>query len=245
MMIAARNAFLMGDGKPTARDYVQDGLIAMWDGIENAGWGVHDAAATVWKDLSGGGNDVPVTNAFSWTPNSIESPNSSFVPLAAQSGAFSSSQGTIEAVFSIKNAAFNASFGRVWSADTADSPNYRLALLVSKDSLALAIQCGLINSSKFAETGIATIQRDSIVSATFYRGSTSNMGIVVNGINHALQGFSGVSVGTGKLCMFGDNSMRAGTNIYGSICSLRSYSRALSTAEIAANYEIDAARFGL
>lgn len=41
---------------PTARDYVQDGLIAMWDGIENAGWGVHDAAATVWKDLIGSNN---------------------------------------------------------------------------------------------------------------------------------------------------------------------------------------------
>lgn len=35
----------------TAKDYVQDGLVAMWDGIENAGWGVHDSNATVWKDL--------------------------------------------------------------------------------------------------------------------------------------------------------------------------------------------------
>ena len=39
--------------KRTARDYVQDGLIAMWDGIENAGWGTHDPNATVWKDLAG------------------------------------------------------------------------------------------------------------------------------------------------------------------------------------------------
>ena len=39
---------------PTARDYVQDGLIAMWDGIENAGWGVHDPNATVWKNLISG-----------------------------------------------------------------------------------------------------------------------------------------------------------------------------------------------
>lgn len=38
----------------TARDYVQDGLVAMWDGIENAGWGVHDDTATVWMDLVGG-----------------------------------------------------------------------------------------------------------------------------------------------------------------------------------------------
>lgn len=37
----------------TARDYVQNGLVAMWDGIENAGWGTHDSNATVWKDLVG------------------------------------------------------------------------------------------------------------------------------------------------------------------------------------------------
>ena len=35
--------------------YVQDGLVAHWDGIENAGAGVaHDPAATTWKDLVGG-----------------------------------------------------------------------------------------------------------------------------------------------------------------------------------------------
>ena len=34
--------------------YVQDGLIACWDGIENAGVGVHNPSATVWKDLVGG-----------------------------------------------------------------------------------------------------------------------------------------------------------------------------------------------
>lgn len=37
----------------TAKDYVQDGLVAMWDGIENAGWGVHDSNAIAWKDLVG------------------------------------------------------------------------------------------------------------------------------------------------------------------------------------------------
>lgn len=34
--------------------YVQDGLVACWDGIENAGVGMHDANATVWKDVVGG-----------------------------------------------------------------------------------------------------------------------------------------------------------------------------------------------
>ena len=38
---------------PTASNYVRDGLIAMWDGIENVGFGVHDESATSWKDLAG------------------------------------------------------------------------------------------------------------------------------------------------------------------------------------------------
>ena len=47
---------------PTARDYVQGGLVAMWDGKENAGWGVHDATATTWKDLVGGNDFVNIGN---------------------------------------------------------------------------------------------------------------------------------------------------------------------------------------
>lgn len=37
----------------TAADYIQDGLIVMWDGIENVGYGVHDDNATIWSDLAG------------------------------------------------------------------------------------------------------------------------------------------------------------------------------------------------
>ena len=37
----------------TASRYIQDGLLACWDGVENAGVDVHDPSATVWKDLSG------------------------------------------------------------------------------------------------------------------------------------------------------------------------------------------------
>ena len=33
--------------------YVQDGLVAQWDGIDNAGTGTHDPAATTWKELKG------------------------------------------------------------------------------------------------------------------------------------------------------------------------------------------------
>ena len=45
-------------GAPNANPYVTDGLVLHYDGIWNAGLGVHDAAATVWKDLSATGNDA-------------------------------------------------------------------------------------------------------------------------------------------------------------------------------------------
>ena len=62
MQLAARNGAWAksGGGVPTARDYVQDGLIAMLDVIENSGFGTNDANTTVWVDLSGNGNDVNV-----------------------------------------------------------------------------------------------------------------------------------------------------------------------------------------
>ena len=44
MLIAARESFAAAARKPTARDYVQDELVAMWDGKENAGWGQHNAS---------------------------------------------------------------------------------------------------------------------------------------------------------------------------------------------------------
>lgn len=62
---------------PTARDYIQDGLVAMWDGIENAGWGVHDASARTWKNLVGD-IDLPLDDYPSqiyFTSNSLYTSN--------------------------------------------------------------------------------------------------------------------------------------------------------------------------
>lgn len=39
---------------PTAADYIQDGLVNLWDAVENADWGVHTDYATSWTDLVGG-----------------------------------------------------------------------------------------------------------------------------------------------------------------------------------------------
>ena len=51
-----------------AYSYVQRGLAACYDGIDNAGTGTHDPSAKVWKDLTGNGNDGTCdTSKLSWS----------------------------------------------------------------------------------------------------------------------------------------------------------------------------------
>lgn len=64
-------------GRPQVDDtlptYITDGLIGLWDGIENAGAGVHDPAATVWKDLTGNGGDfILEPNSAAFTVNGLK-----------------------------------------------------------------------------------------------------------------------------------------------------------------------------
>ena len=52
---AANGVAFTNDGIviPSTSEYIQDGLVAMWDAIENVGYGEHDGTTTVWKDLVG------------------------------------------------------------------------------------------------------------------------------------------------------------------------------------------------
>jgi len=65
MLIADRNGMAVSGG--WQNPYVTDGLVAMWDGIWNAGPGVHDNSITDWVDLTGNQKsfhaDAPVWSA--------------------------------------------------------------------------------------------------------------------------------------------------------------------------------------
>ena len=55
----------------SAMDYVKNGLVAMWDGVDNAGWGVHDPEAAVWRDLTGNGYDGVVGSSVQVETNAM------------------------------------------------------------------------------------------------------------------------------------------------------------------------------
>ena len=53
------------------KTYVESGMIAYLDAIDNTGIG-HSDTATIWKDLTNHGNDIKLYNNPVWTNNSIE-----------------------------------------------------------------------------------------------------------------------------------------------------------------------------
>ena len=57
-----------GEQLPSSADYVQDGLVVQWDGIDNVDTGAHDPTATVWRNLAGTGSiyDLTLTNSATW-----------------------------------------------------------------------------------------------------------------------------------------------------------------------------------
>ena len=80
----------------TSADYVQDGLITQWDGIDNVGTGTHNPNATVWKDLAGS-LDLTLTDNGSWTNGNALSVNSA---AAAYGSTKTPAYKTIEVVYS-------------------------------------------------------------------------------------------------------------------------------------------------
>ena len=57
----------------SATSYAQDGLVGQWDGIENAGVGLHDATTNYWTDLTGQSGDFAlITSVASFTADGLK-----------------------------------------------------------------------------------------------------------------------------------------------------------------------------
>lgn len=215
---------------PTARDYIQDGLVAMWDGIENAGWGTHDASARTWKNLVGD-IDLPLDDYPSqiyFTSNSLYTSNGR---LAERQDAETIDGPITYEVCWVRVNKFNQ------SADTRcnygqcnlDIVNGRFWHKTSSDGGILSPVNGLAQESvPFTMSVVGTMGGSwktliPYVNATQISGSKYSSSISTQGIRIG----SGWKVPTSKHH------------------NIRVYSRALSAEEIQHNYKIDKERFNL
>lgn len=237
-MIAARNALMSGGGG-WKNPYVTEGLIAMWDGEWNAGGGVHDPSATVWKDIAVGTHDIPLSSVVSsFSANSFD---------YISGGAYM--KNSIDVV--------NAVWGE----------GYTVELIIKELESPLSDSNAMIFGGAFSRTGAFFATRDTNIRCcirdgngmTLSRSRNDNLSFATSYANGNYLGYldgvrkysiyrtpytsstAATYFGVGSTGSFGWVSRSGKTKFY----IIRIYSRVLTAAEIAANYAVDKARFGL
>jgi hypothetical protein len=223
MLINLLNALMAGKRTPTAKDYIQDGLIGMWDGIENAGWGTHDPNATVWKDSTGSGYDFAVpSSGASFEDICLNLSNTS---VSANLPEVSRMEFTIECV--AKSTGTQGAW--VWMRN----PSWAGGALVGLQSQGLCYfpwyNIGRVGDQDFATVSVTW----NAATQAMYKNATSlaTSSRSIDSRNVLATIYIGEYNGNKKATM--------------GCYSVRLYSRALTAAEIAANYAIDKERFKL
>ena len=227
MLINLRNAMMAGKRKPTAKDYVQNGLVAMWDGIENAGWGVHDASATTWKNLAGNDYNLDVVNGATFGDDHIIC-NQTNKPVATSS----------QHIPSVNNVFVEFVF------DKTTTATYAFALYTS-------LNYGII---AFKQNGVVFASNGG-TSRSIDLGGNTFTGSISFDYNTVKKYKNGQEVESGSYneswggiqdnIAVGGRLNSSSSVFRGKIYAIRIYSRALTAEEVARNYAIDKARFHL
>lgn len=229
----------------TAKYYVQDGLVALWDGIENAGWGRHDADIEEWKDLKGGESNFILSDTSIVEENKIVFPQNTSNASDTQTVDVKHFRFPyVEIVFSTKRVSWgdsrvvllgNEYWGNVQSIVTS-SPS-------GDPDGSRYIGFGLERTLSENGSQAFVIPNLSVVECGFKCGTVrpANINPVVNGqiVQYITRPNIYTTTTTDKwiLCGAGSNEI--------TIYCLRFYSRALNSDEVAHNYAIDKERFGL
>ena len=223
-------ATMLKQGK-TARDYVQDGLIAMWDGIENAGWGVHDATATTWNELVSD-TALALASGVSWTANS------------ATASGLSRTWATFETNTTL-GATIDAALSLTAVFKTSDTSNLQFVLLdtLRRDCLGIAPNALGIGLRQAIPLTTASGKVWSLTANYASSSAQTSDDAYVDGTANSDRGYANFSNP-----MTASIAIGGGYNsgwFSGEIYNLRVYSRALTADEIARNYAIDKERFNL
>lgn len=237
-MLAARNAFAAGGGGLSAKSYVQDGLIAMWDGIENAGWGVHDETNAIWKDLIGGYDlTLGINVAWADTHNGIYC-------ASTNGGAFRSGRISPYDVEIVLKRPALTTYG-IFFQDTSEldfgNPQGSQILAWKNNDVGQGA-----NGYYFAPINVP-IQIHYQKYPYIYAPTSA---CKINGVEVSRTSTSEAWSVPGTAISLGGRSDGTSTyknanNMVGYVYACRCYDRNLTAAEVAANYAVDKARFNL
>ena len=253
MMEAVRNGAWAksGGGVPTARDYVQDGLIAMWDGIENAGWGIHEQNATVWKNLVGT-EDMVFNQSFEYDIYNdsvlFRDDNRSGHRAISQMSITMTNDMTLEGMMLVPNVE------PIWDVRMC------IGLLIDSKTGVFPFARGTPLYTPSLKYSASYNDNSDRYFGSPKRGETVSSAIVFRRADKSFDGYYNgkyvASIGSQDDNWLGDNKILKPVFVYKQLSDtmigcdfrihyMRIYSRVLTAEEIAYNYEIDKARFNL
>ena len=239
--------------------YVTNGLAIRLDGIDNAGVGVHNASATVWKDLSGNDRDAflygNADGTSHWTKDGFYF---NFNAVFATTATFAfGTQYTFEVLLDAKRSD--------WWNDTTEKD-----ILVSSAGIdggaiyykaANAILCHRSNTTTGSAWNampgfyqLATVKylaalrngsKTALITGTTYPNTEYDVsnGAPANYVTNAwLVGSKNTTIDPTTWLVGGRTTAPANTT-KGTVKSVRLYNRLLTEAELARNREVDEARF--
>lgn len=225
----------------TAKNYIQDGLIAMFDGIENAGWGIHDKEATTWIELIHGYNAISsgASGTFSITNDSyvfhVDYRMTGSGVLIASLGDSAAEVRQIEVVFS----------------KTGDRAASALCLNGVGNR---NFMCGNIDGNVYAVVGFSQYGDSGLSNEEIHSYSTSLSGgwpvIMMCYADSIVLDISKTATSISNLPQYSTGDMFIGYSGFNmgstvTVNSIRLYRRQLSYREILHNYTIDKIRFNL
>ena len=219
MLVNARNA-ITGGGKISAKSYIQDGLVGLYDGIENGGYGTHNMTQSAWTPCVGSGaisnfNTARYTG-HSYFQNEAVYWRNVFLPTTGDSKSLVNSYN-----FTVEFLCERMSYSYTYS-------------LRTESSQVIAIN-GTIDKA-YCYDSVINLGAKSIGDVTLitFTADGSSLKVFQNGIY-----IGGATIDPTITTSNAFGIMRC--NIY----RVGEYSRALSSDEIAHNYAIDRKRFGV
>ena len=220
----------------TSQSYVQDGLVAQWDGIENVGRGQHDATARFWADISGNGhNFANFINGLSWNEDSLQMPSSDYEKAAVTTGIAARNCVSFEIVYKQTSAKNNPSI--LFAFDSFKG----LAIPSSRDYLGVHNGAG----GCWACPSVVTLNEPHHVYVCYKSGSSiKSESVVLDGAELTTSTATLDQPNAGYNIGFKHSSLtRTNRAFSGRIYTIRIYSRQLTEAEREWNRQVDAVRF--
>ena len=235
---------------PSARDYPQQGLVRLWDAIENAGWGTHAENPNRWIDcVIGAALDtadfssiislprfLPSSVYFDGVDNALTANN----PLAGSYSEFS-----IQIPLSTQSG--TTTYWVPFTTYTGTSSSERIQINVEGTPRVHIVQLRGIQTVNIGSNSLA----DKTGSITLvWTSSNSKLTVWFKG---QLKGQMNMSSFVANTLVFtkpqwnigGDFQVARDSFFCGDIFGLRIYNRALTDAEIVQSAQLDAARFSI